>query len=46
MGFRETNKHNWGAHTVDIQYLHVQCGAPQLCLLVYKPHEYYRYHKP
>ena len=28
MGFRETNKHNWGAHIVDIQYLHLQCGAP------------------
>ena len=25
-----------------------QDGAPQLCLLVYKPHEYYsyKYHKP
>ena len=21
----------------------VQCGAPQLCVLVYKPHEYYSY---
>ena len=34
-----------GDYTIHIL---VQCGAPQWCLLVYKPHEYYSYiyHKP
>ena len=32
----------------DLEYHDLQCGAPQLCLLVYKPHENYsyKYHKP
>ena len=25
------------------EYVKLECGAPQLCLLVYKPHEYYSY---
>ena len=32
----------WVNHQPD-NYSIVQCGAPQWCLLVYKPHEYYSY---